>query len=313
MPVPYPSQFQPSEMNAFGVMCGPAASTRASTVQRVSESCSDVETVSHRMNELLSLCKRRLLTSRRSAQDAEEKLQIAEADLSRIGHDWQSLEGELEVARKLFDSETVSPASNGSSSAVPEESIERARRGWDILGEVMSRSSPRSLPSTTGADRASALLAEALQRPIKQPPALQGPIAHAPEQRPWGQKNAAMFRWLQQQQAHRRKGQAQTANKKAMEYPSDLESPGITLELEEHEELQGEAALKTHSMAVQEERILLPRKKGPTASDFFKVSTVPAPKPQSKHDGRPSKGRNFYALEADRDDTIGWKGSSTWS
>lgn len=287
MPSPHPLQFQPSEVNAtFGVLCGPRAPTTASTVQVVSESLSDVESVSRRMNELLSHCKRRLVTSRRSAQDAEEKLQVAEEDLSRIGQDWQSLECELEVARKLFDSEATSPQSNDSS-VVPEEPLQRARRGWDILAETMSRSEPsRKPPPTTGPDRASALLAEALRR---------HPNRSSGSSRAQQRKGGSMLRWLEQESRR----ENELPSRSFAEWPREepVEAPGMPLEAKDQQEPHSEPTFESNS-----KQLPTPRR-GPTASDYLKMATVPPPKPLSRHDVWPSKGRNFYAVEADRDDT----------
>lgn len=158
MPPPVQSAATPvrsPETSNYGVMC----KSQESSAQKVSETCSESETVSRRMSELLSLCKSKVMTSRRSAREAENKLHMAEKDMARIGQDWRDLENELEGLSKLYDSEVASPESNASSSqTVPEHSLESARRGLQKLSETMSR--PK-VPAT----RAEALLVEALEGP----------------------------------------------------------------------------------------------------------------------------------------------------
>lgn len=306
MPMSHSSSSHPAEApSAFGIVCGPAASTTASTAQKKGDNFNDAEKISRRMNELLSVCKRRLISSRRRAQDAEEKLQSAEDDLARIGHDWQSLEGQMEVARTLFNSEATSPTSSSSSRAVPKDSVERALRGWDLLAEAMSQSGspPQSVPGKHGHERASALIVEALIEAGGQD-CKKSDEAHQQQH-----KSASMMRWLEQ--AYRRERGLETPSKSSAERHHENASDGLIMPREVKEQ-DCELILEISASDVREERILLPSKTSPVASEYLKMTKVPPPKPRSKPNASASRGGNFYATQADRNDTIGWKGSSAW-
>jgi len=269
------------------------------------------------------------VTSRRSAQDAEEKLQVAENDLAHIGKDWQSLESELEVARKLFDSEATTPGSNDSSE-VTDESLKRARRGWDLLAGAMSHTDPsQKVLASTGPERAGALLDEALQKPASI--ANRSTIARQ-------HKSASMLRWTEPES----RAPHSPSTSFELGVPSTFfgeQPPEVSLEVQEpHSELALEVIHpKPSSISLMEaqephsERALevIQRKPSSTslmetqethseraseafqrkrssislnAIDYIKLSMAPAPKPRSGHEVWPAKCRNFYALDASDSD-----------
>lgn len=168
---------------AFGVVCGPSASAPAAP--RVGGKAREGD-VSHRMNDLLTMFRSRLAATRRNAQDAEEKLQVAEDDLIRIGQDWREFQNELDVVRRLFDSEAATPPSDGSG-PVPEETLERARRGWELLADSMARDGPPA--PNTGPERTRALLADVLQQ--------QRVRRRAPRERSPAHGPRPVHRWLE--------------------------------------------------------------------------------------------------------------------
>jgi len=115
----------------------PSALTDCSSVTRASENLAVIDSVSDRMNNLLSICKMQLTVSRRNSEDAEAKLRIAEEDLARIGQDWVDLEKSVEVARQLFDYDDASLESKFNTPD-PDKSLTEVQESWGVLAETLS-------------------------------------------------------------------------------------------------------------------------------------------------------------------------------
>lgn len=241
-------------------------------MQKISEHFSDAESVSRRMGDLLTLCKSRLLTSRRSALQAEVKLQVVEKDLDRMGQDWRELESSLEVARKLFDSQATSPGSD-TPAPLPEGSS----------GSSLPQASDM-LPAATGPERASALLDEVLfnahSRSAPQHQAQERNVSASPLELLEIQKKARQFEEAHKESTDCDDGLTREATLEVGKWPEE-QSPKEQKPRGKDELLSGGTKNGSSGPAVPPGREL--------AADYFYLATVPPPKPR-----RSGVGRNFY-------------------
>jgi hypothetical protein len=248
----------------FSIVCGPSLSPESS-VKKISE-LSDIDSVSRRMGDLLGLCRSKLMTSRRSAFTAEERLHEVEQDLDRMGHDWRELESSLEVARRLFDSQNETPESDDPGHA-QDGAYEKAKQAWRILAGTMSKAgASERLPEGTGPERASALLHEALNGSQNRA------LPTEPHQPPRG---APFLELLEEGARH----------------GGDTNQIDITF----YADRECEEVAAQQDVFRQDESRFLREPSGPprgtTASDLLYLATVPPPEPRARRQQFFSSGR----------------------